>query len=62
MTTTPPARTWTRSTCETSTRLHLALEPMIEAAGFGIREAEYSDDGFLAEYPLTAVDGIEVSQ
>lgn len=33
------------------------LEPKIEAAGFEIRAAEYSDDRFLAEYLLTATPG-----
>ena len=31
------------------------LEPMIERSGFRIDSADYSDDGFLADYIATAV-------
>ena len=50
---------WTREDAEEHVRdehstYSWLLEPMIEAAGFEIREAVYSDDRFLAEYLLTA--------
>jgi SAM-dependent methyltransferase len=50
---------WTREDAEEHVRdehstYSWLLEPMIEAAGFEIREAEYSDDRFLAEYLLIA--------
>ena len=50
---------WTREDAEEHVRdehstYSWLLEPMIEAAGFTIREAEYSDDRFLAEYVLAA--------
>ncbi len=50
---------WTREDAEEHMRdehstYSWLLEPMIEAAGFEIREAVYSDDRFLAEYLLTA--------
>lgn len=50
---------WTRDDAEEHVREEHStyswlLEPMIVAAGFKIREAEYSDDRFLAEYLLIA--------
>jgi hypothetical protein len=50
---------WTREDAEEHVRdehstYSWLLEPMIEAAGFEIREAVYSDDRFLAQYLLTA--------
>lgn len=52
---------WTRQDAEEHVRDEHStyawlLEPMIEAAGFEISEADYSSDGFLAEYLLTATD------
>lgn len=51
---------WTRDDVEEHVRDEHStytwlLEPMIEAAGFEIREAAYSDDRFLAHYLLTAL-------
>ena len=50
---------WTREDAEEHVRdehstYSWLLEPTIEAAGFEIRAAEYSEDRFLAEYLLTA--------
>jgi SAM-dependent methyltransferase len=50
---------WTRDDAEEHVRdehstYSWLLEPMIEAAGFEIREAKYSDDRFLADYLLNA--------